>query len=184
MKRTCSKILHSKFYILHFRRRRAGFTLEKAKLFQGFTLIELLVVISIIGLLFTIGIAAYQEFNRGQIVVQAAQELKESLRLAQSKALAGEKPAGCTGGLLGWRISAPNNSNSYQLQAVCSGATVSTKIITLPGDLEKKSGPTTILFKVLTPGVEGAGTITIKGFGNLKQAKVTITASGEIKMEE
>lgn len=165
MKKTCSKILHSK---------------------SGFTLIELLVVTSIITLLFTVGIAAYQNFNRGQIVVQAAKELKENLRLAQSKASSGEKPNGCTGTLNGWQISIPNNSNSYELQAVCSNGTFTSRTILLAGDLEKIAGPSYVLFKVLAQGVEFPGeerTITITGFGD-KIAKVTVTPTGEIKIGE
>jgi len=168
MKKTCSKILHSKFSILNFRRRQAGFTL-----------IELLVVFSIIALLFTIGIAAYQEFNRGQIVVQATKELKENLRLAQSKALGAEKPGTCTGTLQGWQVSFSGDGKSYSLKAICPNE-VPFRTISFLGDLKKTDGPGDVLFKVLGQGVESAGTITITGFGT-KTATVTVTPSGEIK---
>src|SRR4030042_3903407 len=97
----------------------------------GFTLIELLVVFSVIAILFTIGFASYQSFNRKQIVVQAAKELKENLRLAQNKASVGEKPTGCTGTLNGWQVAFSGDS-SYQIQAVCPPNTVNFKTITLP----------------------------------------------------
>ena len=156
--KTCSKPLSSKF---------------------GFTLIELLVVFSIIALLFTIGMAAYQEFNRGQIVVQAAQELKENLRLTQGKSLAAEKPGTCTGTLQGWQVSFSGDGKSYSLKAICPNE-VDFRTIFFPGDLEKTGGPDYVLFKVLSQGVESGGTITITGFG-AKTATVTVTPSGEIK---
>lgn len=141
----------------------------------GFTLIELLVVISIIGILFTIGIAAYSEFNRGQILSQAAKNFKNDLRQAQSKALSGEKPAGCTIALTGYQVTF--TANSYTLNALCPN-TVLVKTTSLPQNVTFSGSPGNILFKVLTQGVEGAQTITLTAFSKTKQ--VAITAVGEI----
>lgn len=62
---------------------------------RGFTLIELLVVIAIIGLLTGGAIAAYNNFNRGQVVKRAALELKSDLRESQNRAISGVKHEDC-----------------------------------------------------------------------------------------
>lgn len=66
----------------------------------GFTLLELLVVFAIMGILMGIGLSAYSDFSQRQQVVQAAKKIKNQLRSAQGKALAGEKdcsPSVCGG---------------------------------------------------------------------------------------
>lgn len=145
---------------------------------SGFTLVELLVTFSVITLLFTIGFASYQEFNRRQIVSQAGKELKENLRLAQSKASSGEKPTGCTGTLNGWQVVFQDTS-SYQIQAVCPN-TVNFKTVPYPPGVAKTAGPPKVFFKVLSRGVDNSGTITISGFGT--RARVTVTSAGEIRI--
>lgn len=141
----------------------------------AFTLIELLVVISIIAILFTIGMAAYNEFNRSQMLSQSAKTLKNDLRMAQSKALSGEKPTDCTGTLEGYQVVFTNNS--YTLNALCPNA-VLMKSTNLPQNVTFSSPPT-ILFKVLTRGVENWQTITLTAF-TTKTQTVTVSASGEI----
>ncbi len=58
---------------------------------NGYTLIEILVTISIIGVLVTIGVASYHNFNRQRTVDRAADELQSYFRLAASKAQNNEK---------------------------------------------------------------------------------------------
>lgn len=150
------------------------------KFSTGFTLLELLITISIITILFTIGIASYQNFNRTQIVNQTVKELKENLRLVQSKALSGEKTSACgTNTLVGWQINF-TDSNTYKIQVLCPTAS-DVKTIDLSGDLVKTAGPDSILFRILARGVNGPGTITIGGFGSTKTASVTVSSTGEIK---
>ena len=125
--------------------------------FRGFTLIELLVAISIIGILFTIGMAQYRNFNRRQILLQASQDLKNNLRSAQSRALAGEKTASwCddTGEYLrGYRLRFSSASN-YLIESVCSDDTVLTiKDFNLPSNVTGENGKT-VLFKALGQGVD------------------------------
>lgn len=145
----------------------------------GFTLIELLVTISIIGILFTISLAKYNEFNRRQILVQAANELKSNLRLAQSKALGAEKPAGCDV-LFGHKLEFLANNRDYKIVAVCSGSEVDVKTgLTLGPNVTKVSGSSSILFKVLAQGVETAETFTLR-FSGGEGMDVTVTEVGEI----
>jgi len=144
----------------------------------GFTLIELLVVTSIIGILFTIGMAQYMNFNRSQIVDQAALELKNNLRLAQTKAFTGEKPEGCPA-LDGYRVSF--STVSYTIQAVCGGIVVDNKTFNLPSGVRFASVPSPILFKVLAQGtnLENNLTISLTGF-NLSR-NVIVTKEGKIE---
>lgn len=146
---------------------------------SGFTLIELLVTISIMGILFSVGIAAYNQFNRKQIVVQAAKTFKNDLRLAQSKALAGEKPTGCTNSLNGYQVSF--SSDSYSLSAICS-ASVLVKTVPLPQNVTFSSVPSSILFRVLAQGTNLSAnqTMTLTGFDVTQIQTVTVTPSGEI----
>lgn len=144
----------------------------------AFTLIELLVVISVIAILFTIGMAAYNEFNRSQMLSQSAKSLKNDLRMAQSKALSGEKPTDCTGTLEGYQVVFTNNS--YTLNALCPNA-VLMKSTNLPQNVTLTFSPPPndkILFKVLTRGVESPQTLTLSAF--TKTQIITISASGEI----
>ena len=60
---------------------------------KGFTLIELLVVITLFAITSTLITASYLTFEKNQRIKSAAQTLKNDLRFAQNKALAGDKGA-------------------------------------------------------------------------------------------
>jgi len=154
---------------------------KKQSFFPGFSLIELLVVVTITGILFGVGVAKYTDFNRSQILEQAAQELKNNLRLAQTKAASGEKPVGCTGGLDGYQVSF-SLPRTYQIQAKCGGSLVGTpNIFNLPSVLEFSSLPSPILFKVLAQGTDLNNdlTISLSAFGKTKT--VSVTKQGKIE---
>lgn len=130
---------------------------KKLSSLAGFTLIELLVVITIVGILFGIGVAQYINFNRSQILEQAAQELKNNLRLAQTKAANGEKPEGCSI-LDGYRVSffsGGDSPDTYKIRAVCGGNEQGeTKTFFLPSVIKFNPlpFPSQVLFKVLAQG--------------------------------
>lgn len=148
----------------------------------GFTLIELLVSISIIGILFTVGIGRYTEFNRRQILNQAAQELKTNLRLAQSRAFSGEKPIACNT-LGGYQVSfSAGPPDSYSLQAKCDGLLVGdTKVFYLPTGVVFNPLPNLpVVFKVLAQGVVNATTITLT-YSGVGDESVMVTKTGEIR---
>ena len=147
---------------------------------KGFTLIELLVSITILGILLGIGIAAYNEFNKTQTVKQVALNLKNDLRQAQNKAMAGEKPASGCGVLNGYEVSF--TATSYSFYAKCSpgpsyGTATSGTLPTSVNLAVSPAGP--VLFKVLGQGVDTTKTICVTGFGKLY--KLFITTSGEIQ---
>ncbi|MGB9585895.1 MAG: pilus assembly FimT family protein [Anaerolineales bacterium] len=151
---------------------------------RGFTLIELLVVMSVIGILFAIGIAQSMNFNRRQILDQAAQELKNNLRLAQTKAASGEKPSGCER-LDGYKVKFNNSGspNYYSLVAVCGGNEISNSEVRydLPSAVTFSSLPSPVLFKVLAQGtnLNNNLTISLTAFGQSRT--VTVTKEGKIE---
>lgn len=152
----------------------------------GFTLIELLIIVSIMGLLMTVGLAYYQNFNRRQIVVQAARDLKNNLRLAQSKALAGEKIEGCSGTFGGYRVDF--YSDEYVVSAICNGNLVEYKRYPLQGT-EWADGPSYLIFKPLAGGVynpeeTGPAQIILSGSGTHYSSEVAVSESGEIAAED
>lgn len=74
----------------------------------GFSLIELLVVIAIFVLTSTMVLAGYLTFERNQRLKSAALDLKSNIRLAQNKALTGDKAdigaCGTPTTLVGWYV--------------------------------------------------------------------------------
>ncbi|MDP3955260.1 MAG: prepilin-type N-terminal cleavage/methylation domain-containing protein [bacterium] len=169
-----------------------GFTLMRTRLCRNlvsvhaFTLIELLVVMSIIGILFSIGIAGYSNFNRKQILTQAVKTLKSDLRLAQSKASSGEKDytAGCTNStvLEGWFVSFLSSPARYEIYGKCGGIKYGTKNIDLPSGVTfiPMPSPNPIQFLPLARGVSITSPLTITLKSNSGSQTVTISPSGDI----
>jgi len=161
------------------------FCLKKLSFLAGFTLIELLVVMTIMGILFGIGVAQYINFNRSQILEQAAQELKNNLRLAQTKAVNGEKPGDCEDKLLnGYRVKFfSGNPDNYTLVAVCNGEEISASEVkyNLPSVVKFSSLPSPILFKVLAQGTDLDSDLTITLTAFEKNKTVTVTKQGKIE---
>jgi len=95
----------------------------------GFTIIELLIVMSILGIATTLVSAAYLSFEKRERVKSAALDLKSNLRLAQNKALSGDKGISGTGEecpfgntLVGWFVRI-NTGPSYEVVGSCQTAT-------------------------------------------------------------
>lgn len=159
----------------------------------GYTLIELLVVTSIMALLFVVGMAAYNQFNRTQILQQTSLDLKNNLRLAQNKALSGEKPGigtNCYGKSL-WGYQVVFLQDSYEIKVGCGEVygqdfyrLIPQKKFNLPSSVRfkvvpPKTVPDPIFFKGLGQGLDQSATITLTGFGLEKT--VTVSQTGEIK---
>lgn len=148
------------------------------KFCSGFSLIELLVTITIITLVFSIGLTQYNRFNRRQILIKAKDQLISDLRLTQSKALSGEKPSDCgVDPLSGHKLEFISNSD-YQITAVCDSDVVVRSGLSLAEGVEQ-SGDDEVFFKVLSQGVEVTAQITLSGFGETQI--VDISDVGEIK---
>lgn len=157
-------------------------TTPNKKAISGYTLIELLVVTSIMALLFVVGMAAYNQFNRTQVLQQAALDLKNNLRLAQNKALSGEKPSDC-GTLEGYKVIF--SATGYQIRPRCDQDKAPTpaavKNYALPSSISFKTIPATIFFKGLGQGLDDSAkiTLTLTAFGLEKV--ITVSKTGEIK---
>ena len=156
-------------------------------------MLEILVVMTIIGLLFTFGYASFRDFSRRQALVGIAKQVQGDLRLAQEKALSGEKPSNVNCTAAGQVLNAYNfvvSSSSYTIQADCSGGTVDYETVILPVGISiTVSGVTlpptnTIKFKVLNNGtnIDSAGTAVVTlSQANSPDQVVTVTAAGQIK---
>jgi prepilin-type N-terminal cleavage/methylation domain-containing protein len=152
----------------------------------GFTLIELLVAISLIALLFSLGMAQYNRFSRSQTLTKAKDELVSNLRLAQSKAMVAEKPFGCGDEKLeGHRLEFIDN-HSYKIVAVCNciDCPEVKAAINFPSNIVKQSGPDEIFFRVLSRGIEFVGSqppLVLSLVGSGETQMINITTAGEIK---
>lgn len=155
----------------------------------GFTTLELLVVLVIMGISLGIAISAYNDFNRRQIVTQAAKKVKNYLRLAQSKALAGEKDCNssyCDGesgkctpaskSLEGWFV----NFSSKRVYGRCGGVVFGEVPFMVSGDITLQTVPasTVVQFFPLNTGATET-TICVSKSGIIYKLR-TIRA-GEIK---
>lgn len=149
---------------------------------RGFSLIELLITVAIISLLTGLTMAGYGAFNKKQTVKTEAYKLASNLRLAQQKAISGEKPAGCTGDLQSWQITI--TVSSYSQIAVCETSSVTADTIIFPANISSSVG--TINFSAMTGSVtNGAGTYTITGnfSGTSYFNTIEITPSGGINVD-
>jgi len=153
----------------------------------AFTLIELIVVISIMMVLTGGALVRYNAYAEQQRVIQAGQTFATNLEYARSKALTGEKPAGCSTTLIGYQV-VWDSSTVYHISAVCSGSPNPTYTIltavTSPGTTIA-SFPT-ITFEPLTYGTSLASDVSvfIRGTNTETQFLVQVTQTGEIERKE
>lgn len=155
---------------------------------KGFTLVEILISLTVVGLLFGFGFVNFRDFSRRQQVLGEARAVAGELRLAQSKATVGEKPADvkCTGvntlSSYGFQIL---DASSYKIVANCSGGSVDIKSGSISDDIFISPTSGTVLFKVLGEGtniVAGESfVITLTQTWTLNSQTVTVNAGGEIK---
>ena len=148
----------------------------------GFTVIELIVVFAIIAVLSTIGIAAFVNYGRFQAVQSVASDLNSSLNLTKSRAISQTKPPQCYTQILnGYRFNVILGSNTYNIEAVCSGISYVVLSKALPANVSfsSQTTSTSFFFPVIASGVQGAGTIVITGYGQTKN--IVVDSIGGIK---
>lgn len=152
---------------------------------KGYTLIEILVSLTIIGLLFSFGFVSFREFSRRQALTVAVRTVQADLRLAQQKALSGEKPESCTI-LAGYNFRI-DSTITYSINANCSPTNPPTvKNVTLGSDftISATNNPV-VIFKVLGQGANistGPQTIiTLTQISTGKPMTITVTSGGEIR---
>lgn len=155
----------------------------------GFTLLEVLVAAVIISLVSGISLVGYNRFQERQQLVAAKEQLRNDLRLAQQKALAGEKPTGwCTGSgktLSSWRLGF-TSASVYEIRGVCSDATtVFDRLITLPANIVKSAGADQVDFLPVSGSAAAAAfSLRFAAASGTWVATVSVTDSGLIESSD
>lgn len=158
---------------------------------KGYTLIELLAGISIMGIVFGVGLIGYREFSRRQELDGVVKKLRSAVQETQQLALNGEKPDNpfCNepNRLVDYRIRIDLPA-TYVIRASCTGGnvTVATVVLSDSGDIvATRPTPNPIIFKVLGRGtnitVGSTATIVLTQQSTGSQAFLTVDYSGTIK---
>lgn len=148
-------------------------------LYDGFTLIELIVAVAIMMLLLGTGLISYLQFNDRQSLITVGEDMIGIVRMAQMRARAGDRPAGCDR-LEAYYLRAPLQSSSITLLADCENDEV------IHSTYELKSGVVTAQsldmgFRVLHGGVINPGTIALQSPQGL-QYEFVVTEGGEVQV--
>ncbi|KKU68342.1 MAG: hypothetical protein UX92_C0021G0004 [Candidatus Amesbacteria bacterium GW2011_GWA1_47_20] len=143
---------------------------------RGFTIVELIVGFGVIAILIGTGMSISQQAQRRQAVIQAAEGLSTTMKIARENALAGKKDTiACAAPLDGWQVRV--QSNGYVLEGVCGGTKFFDKTTTYAMGITNSPTPT-VLFNPLALGATAA-TITVSGSGTTQT--VTVSGSGEVQ---
>lgn len=148
----------------------------------GFTLLELMVASGVM-LVITGGLLAnYNNFTDRQRLKQTALNLKNNLRLAQTKATSGLKPAGvaCTT-LVGYNLTF--QASQYTVQARCQpqGLVGPTSDVTLPTGITFSPVPVSFIFQILTLGISTNSDITLNLTSGAQTLQLLVERGGSIK---
>ena len=163
------------------RRRFKRLALQSRMRLQGFTLIELMVTTAIMMVLIGFSVVNYNAFNEKQHVSEAASNFKSQIRLAQSKALSGQKPvSGCTA-FIGYTVTF--TSSTYTIEPECSeGKVYETEriTVTLPKNVTFSPVPSSFFYKPLMQGTSLSADLLITLTNGSINAIMKITPSGDI----
>ncbi len=158
--------------------------------FSGFTLIELLVTFTLMSIISGIGFAAFANYSRKQTVVQAAQDLRQSVNLSRFNSLASVKPSQCSNyDLSSYKFNFCINSGcgvAYEAVADCGSVTKTIISKTLPPNVTLANIPgenicQSLKFHTLSSIVEGVPCkIKMSGYGN--DVIMSIDSSGYVSL--
>lgn len=131
-------------------------------------------------LLFSIGLVSYLRFDSRQQLIQAGEELKSTLRIAQARARAGDRPEDCER-LLGYEV-AFDSDQTYIMRPLCDPHEV---IIRSEGSFKRgvrltQIPPAPIIFRSVHGGVENPQSFELSVDGSDLRWRVAVTAGGEI----
>lgn len=153
---------------------------------NGYTLIEILAVLAITGFIFTLGYSGFRVYAQRQQTTSIVRGINADLRLAQEQAIAGKKPAGCSGLLNGYKFFVDGVNMKYSVSATCVGGDVSIKSVSLPTGFSISSPSTNpIIFKPIGQGTnipDGTQlTITVTNISINYASSVTLGSGGDIQ---
>jgi prepilin-type N-terminal cleavage/methylation domain-containing protein len=151
---------------------------------RGYTFIELLVAISIMGIISTVGIASFVNYNDKQVMEGTASDVANFYILARQRAISQVKPDQCstTDSLSGYRVVLNTSTSTYQLSVVCGASSYIVEQKKLPSNVTfVTTSPTTVFFNVPNANVDTQKTVSIYGYGKTK--KVVIDPSGSISLK-
>lgn len=150
---------------------------------KGFTLIELIVTVGIIMMLLSGVVVNFSRFNDDQRLEQVGLTLQEDLRLAQGKALSGQKPSSgdCTA-LYGYRVTF--TESSYTIVPECSeGSDYSDESVsvTLPQNVTfAEPLCPSFIFRPLSQGTDLAASTDVILSSGTSTYTITIYRSGVV----
>ena len=102
----------------------------------GFTLIELMVVVAFIGILTSLGIAAYSSYNSSQEVQSSTANVQSMLNTAKSRSLTQVIPSSCGANpVTAYELDVTLGGQTYTLYADC-GTKQSITTNSLPPDVD------------------------------------------------
>jgi len=150
---------------------------------RGFTLLELIISVGIVLVLTGIGVANYRIYTDKETLRQTVATIKSDLRLAQTKAIAGQKPvnASCTE-LFGYKVSF--STSSYTIVPDCTEGISSADalVITLPNGMTFAESliNTSFLFYPLSGGTSLSDDLVLQVTLGAQALTITVTQGGLI----
>jgi prepilin-type N-terminal cleavage/methylation domain-containing protein len=150
---------------------------------KGYTIVEILISMAIIGTIFTLGYVGFRDFSRRQILSAAQSMIIDDLHLAREQAIAGKKPADCTGSLNGYSFQVL--TDGYEVVADCSISDAAIKQVSLSEGLTLDlPTPNPIIFKPIGVGTNVDKTaeaiITINQVITQNKSYVSVSSTGEV----
>lgn len=149
---------------------------------SAYTLIELLIAMTIVTIVFTIGLASFRDFSRRQALSGILKSVIADLRSAQQFALTGQKPSGCIT-LSGYTFKM-TGQYSYELFANCTPTDISIKQVNLTSNQIKIfTSPDLVKFKVLGQGTDLSAPLTITLTHDITSTtgQINVGIGGDIK---
>lgn len=146
---------------------------------SGFTFIELMIVVFVIGLLSSIGIVSYTEYNARKVTENETHKIVEYLDLGRTKALTADKPDSCPGFTGSYIVS--SSGTVVTLTPENCSATAS---MTLENAITLPEGDFSITFKPQGGGILGDTCILVSHPTQGHCGKISLEASGIVKSEQ
>ena len=149
---------------------------------KSFTLVELLVVIGILIILIAIAVPNLNFFQRESDLNNSAEEIINTLRLAQNKTIASEEASS-------WGVRFSTSTTPHQYTLFKSGDSTSDEIHKLPKSIEiyeidLAGGGLEVVFKRVTGTTAKAGKVYLRLKSNHSKTRtITIGSFGQIWLE-